>query len=59
MKCEICGMGPLHGISVYRTGPTGQKTTQWRCEAHLPTEKRNEDVIETVNLIESEEKPKH
>lgn len=59
MKCEICDQGPFQGVSVFRVGPTGKPTKQWRCEAHLPSKNRNEKEIAIVNAIESENKTKH
>ena len=52
MECEICKKGPFEGVSVFRTGPTGAPTTEWRCEEHLPSYKRNEEEIRLVSVLE-------
>lgn len=33
MKCEICGMGPIDGVTVYRQNAKGQPGV-WRCADH-------------------------
>lgn len=53
MKCSVCGSGPMtDGASIFRNGPFGEKT-DWRCERHLPKEKRKPEVMELVATIES------
>lgn len=50
MKCEVCNQGPMHGVSVFRTNPKGEKGI-WRCEPHLET-KPDPEVLEIVSIIE-------
>jgi hypothetical protein len=52
MKCEICGQGPMHGVSVFRANPKGQKGI-WRCDAHLGDTKPDPEVRELVAILES------
>lgn len=33
MKCEICGMGPEKGVTVYRQNDLGE-VGRWRCVDH-------------------------
>lgn len=56
MKCEICGQGPMHGTSIYRTAPKGQ-APHWRCQFHMTTEQRDSvpnDVAVLAAIIERE-----
>lgn len=49
--CEICGMGPEDGITVYRNNAKGEKA-QWRCAGHLDRE-ANPLVEKLVTTIEA------
>lgn len=33
MKCEVCGLGPEEGTTVYRQNPLGE-VGRWRCREH-------------------------
>ncbi len=57
-ECEVCGQGPQHGTSVYRTTPKGQ-APRWHCEMHLTEAQRPaKDVAELVAIIEADNRPK-
>jgi hypothetical protein len=62
MKCEICGQGPMHGTSVYRTGEKGPgKDPHWRCQFHMTHQERATvpaDVMELTAVIESDNAPR-
>ena len=51
MKCEICGLGPEGGMTVFRQNSLGE-TGRWRCRDHNeapvdPEVGRLVDVLET------------
>lgn len=53
MKCEVCGQGPMHGTTVYRSAPKGGPA-HWRCAQHLPSEAQpSPEVAEIVAQIEA------
>ena len=33
MKCEVCGLGPVEGVTVYRQNVRGE-VGRWRCREH-------------------------
>jgi len=59
MKCEVCGMGPMQGVTIHRVGPKGAPTTQWRCDAHLGENTVDEGVAEVVAILESADEEQH
>ena len=49
MKCEVCGLGPEQGVTLYRQNPFGE-VGRWRCWADTkvtiePEVKRLVDAI--------------
>jgi hypothetical protein len=59
MNCEVCNQGPMHGTTVYRTGPKGQ-APHWRCQFHLTTEQREaipEEAAILCAVIEQAQQP--
>lgn len=52
MKCEICGQGPMNGVTVYRTGEKGSgKDPHWRCQFHMTAEQRPDDEVASLVAI--------
>jgi hypothetical protein len=52
--CEVCGQGPAHGVTVYRTAPKGQ-APHWRCQFHMADEQRpDKELASLIALIESD-----
>jgi hypothetical protein len=46
MKCEVCGMGPVSGTSLYRINPKGE-FGRWRCMVHrIPS-----DDVEILQIV--------
>lgn len=57
MECEICGKGPMEGVSIHRTGKKGPgQDPHWRCESDMPKAKVvDQEVAELVAIIENNE----
>lgn len=53
VQCEVCGQGPINGVSVFRQNPKGEKG-RWRCEAHLEKQP-DPGVRELVSILESKQ----
>lgn len=52
MKCEKCGYGPMHGVSLFRQNAKGIPGI-WRCERCLdPNKLPPDDVAQTVAELE-------
>jgi len=51
MKCEVCGFGPMHGVTVYRQNSKGEKG-RWRCGGHNEAA-IDPEVAEVVDSIEN------
>ena len=51
MRCEVCGRGPMDGVTVYRVNPKGEAGV-WACKDHrlLPADP---EVQELVDVLES------
>lgn len=49
MKCEVCGRGMKHGVTLLRRNPKGEMPI-WRCEEHA--QPPPEDLAEVVALIQ-------
>lgn len=57
MQCEVCGQGPMQGISVFRTGEKGGEP-HWRCEFHAEG-MIDPETKEIVHLIEGAGREAH
>ena len=51
MKCEVCGLGPVGGVTVYRQNALGE-VGRWRCREHNDVTVEPE-VERLVSVIEA------
>ena len=57
MKCEICGIGSMQGVTLYRRNPKGE-TGIWRCAEHHTPETFVLAADPVSNAIEAALHPK-
>jgi len=55
--CEICGKGPVDGVTMWRVNEKGVPGI-WRCRAHLTIEQADKQDPETVRLVNIIDPPK-
>lgn len=51
MKCEICGQGPIDGVSLFRVNEKGVIGI-WRCKTDLTHEQEADLEMEVLSIVQ-------
>lgn len=57
MRCRVCNLGPMEGVTVYRENPPGEMPAVWACKEHrtVPVDPEDQRLIDVLEGLDPED----